>query len=576
MRILPAGDRALLVELDVLADVLALFQEMGESLPNGVTEVVPAARTLLVRYDAAAVSAHQVTDWLRDLSRQVAEAGTDAVLSLAPSHRVEIPVHYTGEDLDEVAGMLGLSPAQVIERHTGHDYLAAFAGFAPGFVYLTGGDPCFNGMPRRAVPRTRVPAGSVAIGGDFSAVYPSDSPGGWRLLGVTPLHMWDLERDAPALVRPGFGVRFRDLAAPNVHYSLPPQPGDAVGSLVKECVAAPGGVTSGREVAPGQTWFEVLTPGPQTLLQDLGRPGMTALGVSGSGALDPASMETANRLVGNPFDAAVLENVWGGLAIVCHGCAVVAVTGAPAPVVLTTASGMRVPAAAGSRLIMEEGQTLRLGRPRAGMRCYVAVQGGWDVPPVLGSRATDMLSGIGPDALRKGSRLKVARAAGGCGADRSDVSAPKTSDVTVDGSGPSGRSIGQTPWFPVPGDMVGLDVVLGPRDDWFDAAALDRLLYQEWVVTPQSNRVGLRLEGDQPLTRARSGELPSEGMVAGAIEVPSSGQPVLFLADHPLTGGYPVIAVVVDRDLGKLAQVSPGVRLTFRVVETELDRLPPE
>lgn len=590
MRILPVGDSALLVELGLLADVLALFQGMAGRRLSGVTEVVPAARTLLVRFDAAAVSALQVTDWLRGLSRQIAEGDADAIRSLSPGHRVEIPVRYTGEDLDEVADMLGLSPAQVIERHTGRDYLAAFAGFAPGFVYLTGGDPCFDGMPRRAVPRTRVPAGSVAIGGDFSAVYPSDSPGGWRLLGVTPLRMWDLGRDEPALVQPGFGVRFRDLAAPEAHYSLPAGPDDATGSPAHgsdlasggeafasagaaEPVRRDGGHSSSEkplaevfDAAPGQTWFEVLTPGPQTLLQDLGRPGMTALGISGSGALDPASMEAANRLVGNPPDVAVLENAWGGLAVVCHGHAVVAVAGAPAPVVLTTASGMRVPAAAGSCLVMEEGQTLRLGRPRAGMRCYVAVRGGWDVPPVLGSRATDMLAGIGPDALRKGSRLKVGRAVGGHRrADRPGATATETLNPAIRGAGSVGGASNRAVQFPVPGDVVCLDIILGPRDDWFDAVALDRLRQQEWTVTPQSNRVGLRLEGERPLTRARPGELPSEGMVAGAIEVPPSGQPVLFLADHPLTGGYPVIAVVADRDLGKLAQVSPGVRLKFRV-----------
>lgn len=576
MRVLPSGDCALLVELSSLAEVLALFHEATGCPPQGIREIVPAARTLLVQFDPEAVSASAISGWVRGLSHRIETDGVASVLS-RPSHRVEIPVRYTGEDLEEVAGMLGLSPAQVIERHTGRDYLAAFTGFAPGFVYLTGGDPCFAGTPRRAVPRTRVPAGSVAIGGDFSAVYPSDSPGGWRLLGVTPLRMWDLDRDAPALLQPGFGVRFRDLAAPGVHYSLPngsnretrPPAREDVRSAGEDAPhAGNGAIRSARGrrsdedsgATSDRTWFEVLTPGPQTLFQDCGRPGMTALGVSGSGALDRASMAAANRLAGNPPETAVLENVWGGLTMVCHGGqAVVAVTGAPVAVVLTTASGMRIPAAGGSSLLIEDGQTLRLGRPRAGMRCYVAVRGGWDVPPVLGSRSTDVLSGIGPAIVSKGSRLKIAdptigaRAAGGHGAGASNPG------VDAENGADPARL------FPRSGDRVLLDIVLGPRDDWFDAPSLDRLQRQDWTVTPQSNRVGLRLEGEQPMTRAKAGELPSEGMVAGAIEVPPSGQPVLFLADHPLTGGYPVVAVAMGRGLNELAQVSPGVRLKFRV-----------
>lgn len=537
MRILPTGDRALLVELASLDEVLAVFQKADGCRPDGVTDLVPAARTLLVQFDAPVVSVSAVTDWLRHLLRQVEKDGADAVLSQPSVHRVEIPVHYTGEDLEEVGAMLGLSPAQVIERHTGHEYRGAFAGFAPGFVYLTGGDPCFDGMPRRAVPRTRVPAGSVAVGGDFSAVYPSDSPGGWRLLGVTPLRMWDLGRESPALLQPGFKVRFRDLATSGVHFSLPQRSVEDRVDAVRE-----------NGAASGRTSFEVLSPGPQTLVQDCGRPGVTALGVSGSGALDRASMAKANRLLGNAPGAAVLENAWGGLTVVCHGAAVVAVTGATGAVVLTAASGMRLPAATGCSLAMEDGQTLRLGRPRAGMRYYLAVRGGWDAPVVLGSRSTDVLSGIGPPALRKGSRLTVG------------LVDEVPGDFPVVDPGPGAGHL-----FPKPGDVVCLDVVLGPRDDWFDAAALVRLQQQEWEVTAQSNRVGLRLEGEQPLGRIHAGELSSEGMVAGALEVPPSGQPVLFLADHPLTGGYPVVAVVVSRDLDVLAQVPPGVRLRFNV-----------
>jgi KipI family sensor histidine kinase inhibitor len=546
VRVLPAGDRAVLLELRSLDEVLRLFQAVEGRRLAGVTEIVPAARTLLVRFQPDVVPAAEIAEWLRGQARRVPSESSRTEPG-APVQRVEIPVDYAGEDLDEVAQMLGLTRAQLIERHTGHDYVAAFAGFAPGFVYLTGGDPCFHGISRRAVPRTRVPAGSVAVAGGFSAVYPSDSPGGWRLLGVTPLRLWDLDRPVPALVRPGCRVRFRDRAAPGTHHSLPAAPRAAAGDGSAQTASGPAPSTSG-------TWFEVVDAGLQTLVQDRGRSGGASLGVAESGALDRASMTAANRLVGNPSGAAVLENAWGGLCLICHGRAVLAVVGAQVAVTLATASGVRLPAATEHRLTVEEGQVLRLGRPRAGMRSYVAVRGGWDVPPVLGSRATDVLSGIGPAPLRKGDRLAVG-----------DAAAPGPEPASFGAVGGAERAGAADARLPRPGETLRLRVALGPRDDWFDAAALDRLAGQDWTVTPQSNRVGLRLAGAQPLTRILTGELPSEGMVAGAIQVPPSGQPVLFLADHPLTGGYPVIAVVADQDLDVLAQVPPGVRLRFDV-----------
>ncbi len=572
-RCLPAGDGAVLAEFGSLDETLALFQALG-AWPAGVEDVVPAARTLLVLFRPSALAARDVAAWLRRTAAGLETAaagggGASAPCPDAAARRVEIPVRYTGEDLEAVAERLGLSRAELIERHTGSDYLAAFAGFAPGFVYLAGGDPCFHGMPRRAAPRVRVPAGSVAVAGDFSAVYPSDSPGGWQLLGVTPLRMWDMDRAEPALVRPGFRVRFRDLDAAGAAYSLPgaqaadrPAAGAGAPRSPEPAVMGAGGPADGRDRLPGggssasgrgapapvapSACFEILAAGLQTLVQDLGRPGLTGMGVSLSGALDRGALRAANRIVGNPADAAVLENALGGLRLACRGRAVVAVTGARAELSLVTAAGIRLPAPPGRPLALDDGDELHVGAPSAGVRCYVAVRGGWDVAPVLGSRATDTLAGIGPAPLRPGDRLPVGTALGGA----------RPGAVQ-----PGGEA---APAVPGRGDLVTLDIVLGPRADWFTPAALALLAGQEWTVTPQSDRVGMRLSGAEPLARVRQGELPSEGTVAGAIQVPAGGQPVLFLADHPLTGGYPVIGAVVGRDLDRAAQIPVGARLRFR------------
>ena len=530
MRFLPAGDSALLVELPDLAHAMALHRALRARPIAGVLEVVPAARTLLLTCQRGAVALPALAAALR---ARAAEAVADTGAAQAvPGRLVEIPVRYDGEDLPEVAERLGISVREVIARHTGQPWQAAFAGFAPGFVYLAGGHPCFQ-LPRRSVPRTRVPAGAVALAGGFSAVYPAASPGGWQLIGVTGVPMWDMRRTEPAYVQPGFRVQFRDAYAPGVHISLP-------GCQESEQNRAP------EPVDKAQAAIEIVAPGVQTLVQDGGRHGMAGLGIAPSGALDAPSMRAANRLVGNPVDACVLESLPGGLQLRCHGWATLAVTGAAVPLTLHAADGRAWPVPSHACVALDDGDTLAFGTPRAGVRSYVAVRGGWQVAPVLGSCATDTLAHIGPPALQAGQRLPVGAVPAAALQATQAAEAPP-------------------PW-PRAGDEVVLDVVLGPRTDWFTPEALARLARQPWRVTPQSNRVGMRLEGVQPLPRSRMDELPSEGTVHGAIQVPANGQPVLFLADHPLTGGYPVIGAVASHHLGLAAQIPVGCSVRFNVI----------
>lgn len=279
----------------------------------------------------------------------------------------------------------------------------------------------------------------------------------------------------------------------------------------------------------------VLATGPLTTVQDLGRPGSAAIGVTRSGAADSAAAALANRLVGNRPEAALLEVTAGGLRVRTERTVLVAVTGAPAPVEI---DGRAAPFAAPTTV--RAGSVLSLGTPRRGLRSYVAVRGGIDVPPVLGSRSTDTLSGLGPPPVAADTLLPVGDLAG------------DEPFVDVAPVGP-------------PSDRPVLRVLPGPRRDWLDDAAWAALTTQEWRVGSDSDRVGLRLTGPR-LGRARDGELPSEGLVPGAVQVPPDGAPVLFLADHPVTGGYPVLAVVLTADLPLAAQLRPGDALRFRAV----------
>ncbi|WP_138733000.1 biotin-dependent carboxyltransferase family protein [Modestobacter excelsi] len=272
----------------------------------------------------------------------------------------------------------------------------------------------------------------------------------------------------------------------------------------------------------------VLATGPLTTVQDEGRPGQAALGIGRSGVCDRASAALANRLVGNPADAAVLEVTFGGLAVRAGADLLVVTTGARCP---------GAPHAAPT--VLRSGAELRLGAPAGGLRSYLAVRGGIAVPPVLGSRATDVLAGLGPPVVAAGDVLPVGPpTAPPAGVDLAPVADPPAGAVTV-------------------------AVLPGPRADWFGAAGWSGLVGRPWTVSSDSNRVGVRLDG-VPLDRLRSGELPSEGMVRGALQVPPAGTPVLFLADHPVTGGYPVIGYVVDADVDRCAQLRPGQELRFR------------
>jgi biotin-dependent carboxylase-like uncharacterized protein len=283
--------------------------------------------------------------------------------------------------------------------------------------------------------------------------------------------------------------------------------------------------------------LEILASGPLTLVQDLGRVGFAAVGVGRSGAADRGAFLLGARLLAQPYTAAALEVLFGGLSIRAQGDVMLALTGAPAPADI---DGRGVGHCA--PFTLGDGQILTLGTPPVGLRTYVSVRGGVDVPPILGSRATDTLSGLGPNPVRTGDIVPIG---------------PPPADLP---------NVDQAPTAALSSETLVLHALRGPRDDWL--ANIHALAGTVWTVSSQSDRVGLRLTGE-PLERhvTRSGqELPSEGVVRGSIQVPPGGEPVIFLADHPVTGGYPVVAVLLDKDADRAAQAVPGQEIRIVLV----------
>ncbi|QAY60225.1 5-oxoprolinase/urea amidolyase family protein [Microbacterium protaetiae] len=564
--ILPFGDRALLAET-APGEALALHAGLATSRPDGVVDIVPGARTVLVRVDPRALPLSAVHAWIE----RTAEAPGEDAAACAP-RTVELDIAYDGPDLADTAGLLGVSVEALVAQHRDTAWTVAFTGFAPGFGYLLGDGWPFD-VPRLDDPRTRVPAGAVGLAGAYCGAYPRATPGGWRLIGTTRARLFDPDAADPALLTPGTRVRFveAEVGGPGAgggggaggaagDAGAGGAAGDAgAGGAADDAGAggAAGGVQNSADIdairhqeavsgagatrstefwtasGPGPA-FEVIEPGLRTTVQDLGRPGHASIGIAASGALDRAALRAANRLVGNTEGAAGLEITMGGLRAVARRDLWIALTGAWGPISI---GGRDVDP--DEALEWPSGVELAVGWAAHGARTYLAVRGGIAAPVVAGSRSTDIMAGLGPAPLQAGAVVATADAASG--------PVPPAEPVMA---------------MPPP-DQLALPLAPGPRSDWFTASARRTLFDTVWTVSDRADRVGMRLEGPV-LDRVRAGELPSEGMLPGAMQVPPDGRPTVLLADGPVTGGYPVIAVVVDAALDALAQARPGTRIRFR------------
>ena len=511
---LPVGAHDILVELADLSATLTLLDQIAAENWPEITDLVPAARTLLVCFDPLLGDRESLMRRIAalDLSRESRRSGAE----------LTIPVFYDGEDLADVAAHLGLTREELIARHTTATYTVAFSGFAPGFAYLSCDDPLLQ-VPRRGSPRLRIPAGAVALGGSFSGIYPTDSPGGWQIIGRTPVKMWYEGREKPALLAPGWKVRFRAISGED--FAAWPQ---------EEMQSAP---ERRRDLT-------VLRSDFPAYYQDLGREGMAGQGISRSGAMDRASLIAANRIVGNDRNAVVIEISSGGFSVRAERALTLAVTGAEGELSLNTVRGEKLQPVYAQAIALDAGDVLAVGHAKRGARAYLAIRGGFVAEQLLGSVARDTLAKVGPAPIKTGDALEIG-----------DAPLRAVADFALNSKA-----------LPARDEVITLNVHLGPRTDWFSESGLQTFLNQEWEVSQEADRVGIRLRGETAIASAMSGELPSEATVLGALQVPKSGHPVLFLADHPLTGGYPVIAVLAADQLDLAGQIPIGARLRFRAI----------
>ncbi len=538
LHIRDAGDSALLLELGsgaasgrdvpdagVNARAVAAARDLDRRQLAGVRDVVPTFGSVAVFVDALCADMSAV-------GAALAEAA-DAQAADVVAKAIDVPVIYGGDggpDLDEVAALAGCTAREVVERHASRAYRVFMLGFLPGFAYLGSVDPVIA-VPRKATPRLRVPAGSVGIAGCQTGIYPRESPGGWQIIGRTSMALFDAAGTPPALLAPGDEVRFVPIA----------EPGPYVVSAFRRTPVRLKPDTTYEESSRTVT---VLKPGLLTTIQDAGRWGYQKLGVPVAGAMDGVAHRVANLIVGNPPDAAGLEATLVGPELRFEREAWIAVAGADLSASL---DGAGVPQCQAVRC--RPGSVLRFGARRSGARAYVAIDGGIATPPVLGSRATDVRSGLGGlegRALRAGDRLPLG---------------PPRGEPTGVWSGRIDTAVAT--------NGARVRILPGPQADRFDGTLLERLQQTRCTVTPQSDRMGYRLAAGSPLTRPFAGEMVSDAAFTGGLQVPPSGDPILLMADRQTTGGYPQVGIVAAADLPKAAQLAPGDWIEFELCTRE-------
>jgi KipI family sensor histidine kinase inhibitor len=530
------GDHALLIGVPDPTAGRRFTGALTAARLKGVAEVVGGLATVMVAFDPMTDDIDGRRPTLARLLREtlglpgdsaagddVGADGVDAVAAL-----VEIPCTFDGPDLAEVATIVGSTPEAVVAMMTAGPLTVAVVGFSPGFAYLAGLPAALCQVPRRSRPRPAVPAGSVALANGHAAVYPSATPGGWQLIGQTAEPLFTPWEPPYARLAPGDRVQF--VKATSV-------PGDGAGPSSWR--------DTGRVASPpppgARRVFEVEEPGLRSVLQDGGRRGLAALGVPAATPADPDSFRLANALVGNPLDACTVEVTAHGPSLRCVSPTFVAVVGGSPDLRLQgqpVEAGRVVPVAAGQQLIV--------GPVRGGLRCYLAIAGGFVGSAVLESCSSDQLAGLGPGPIERGAQLWGAT-----------LEPPLGDHLRV------GASVGL-----VPGDPVTLRVLPGPHHERFTPGTFAALASMRFTVEAASNRVGLRLRRHRgtPALRMAPGvaaELDSQGMVTGAVQVPPDGEPVILLTDHATLGGYPVVAVVAAVDHGVLGQCAPGTTVVL-------------
>ncbi|QAY66646.1 5-oxoprolinase subunit PxpB [Paenibacillus protaetiae] len=584
-RITPFGDRAVTITAagtDSRTAIAAAARLLSRLNEPWLTDIIPAYETItavycpamlpeLARGAAEASSRQSAFRYVSEKLLACLAASDTAEYQAAENRTVHIPVCYGGEygpDLAVAAEQAGLTEQQYAAAHAQAEFTAAMIGFMPGFPYLAG-LPAELDLPRKQEPRMAVPAGSVAVAAGQSCIYPLQSPGGWQLIGRTPLQLFDANREEPAFIRIGDHVKFVPVSRQEYGLLLQQEEREALQRRTAGLAAS----AADSDQHDGRIGLEVIRPGLSAAIQDQGRAGFRHIGVTGGGAMDSYAMRIANSLVGNSRGAAVLEMELVGPELAVRQDLLVAICGADME---PQADGEELPM--WRPVLLKRGVTLRFGSAVSGCRAYLAAAGGFGVPAVMGSRSTDTRAGFGGLAGRRlaaGDVLPCGAAGGGVAlSSRATAMVAALEQRRAASATPAGRPHGwaAAPWYAPPGAYAGgsgedgIELRAMPAEGRLSEAAA--LFRERYIAAPASDRMGVRLAG-LPIADAPGAEPLSRGVIPGAVQLPPGGRPIVLAADCQTTGGYPVIAHIASADMPLLAQVKPGDTVRLKEISAE-------
>lgn len=496
----------------------------------GIIDTIPSYCALLINYDPKLINYKDIVDLLKDLYKNI------DYKSAQDKEIIEIPVLYGGQngpDLETVAKHNSLTVDEVVDLHSKPEYFIYMLGFTPGFPYLGGMNKAIA-TPRLETPRVKIEAGSVGIAGEQTGIYPINSPGGWQIIGQTPLDLYNINREEPILLKAGQYIKFKPISIEDFN-NIKTSNMESDTFCLK---------TNENDNLQCKRGFIVKTQGFLTTVQDLGRHNYQALGVPVSGAMDKRSLKLANLLVDNDVTEAGLEVTMLGPTIEFTEDNVIAITGGD---LMPQINNMDIDM--NKAIICHKGDILSFKGIKSGSRAYIAFAGGLSIHKVMGSKSTYIKAGIGGF---KGRKL-----------EKNDEICFENPKVSI--SNLSKRTLNINNQF---SNEINLRVIMGPQDDCFTEDGIKTFLNSTYTVSNDFDRMGCRLEGEK-IQHKKDGNIISDGIAFGAIQVPSHGTPIIMLADRQTVGGYTKIANVISVDLPKLAQAKPGDKISFLNVSVE-------
>lgn len=544
IRVEDEGDRCILIHCSALDDPIQSVNRITHLITDHqakwMRDIAPGLDSILIHLDFQ----HQTPQKIRDIAKQdilnwISQyfANEDDTSNKQNATHL-LRVCYdpaVAPDLMRSAKQCQMSVRELIERHKNSKFTADMIGFMPGFAYFSGLDPKLS-LPRLSTPRPLVPAGSVAIVGEQTVIYPSPSPGGWNLIGQCPDRLFDPQKNPPTLFKPGDQILIQEISLQELKEL----------EAIRQALPIPDQVI--------QKDIEVLSVGLLTTIQDLPRYGMMHIALSPGGAVDQAAMHLANALVGNEGDEAVLEMTSFGSKLRFHREVLIAWVGAQCDVLIN-----QQPVRSNRPTWVKADSVVEFKHFHHGFRVVMAIGGGIDTPEVLGRRGTHLFADLGPKMIKRGDFLglkqprqafnqpflqKLQQSSLGIRAAKWSIASPYVSDAEV------------IDVFAMAGRQLHLLTVAEQKAFW-------RTI---WTVSSQSNRMGIRLHGDFSIQTTLSG-ISSQGLTFGSIQLPSSGEPIIMLCEHQTTGGYPKLAEVIESEQSKLAQLKPGQKIRLQPIQ---------